>query len=266
MKTRLVLLTAMFCFVGCSLIWSPTATVKKFMAATEKGEVETMTKLFSAKAVEVMGADKIRTNNQNFSDMVRKSIAAGTKPKITQLSETVNGNSARVSFSYGDADRNNSIGLGIDLIKENGDWKILNIGDRQAEQITSSGVTTTTAPMLTETPPPAPSPADSAKQAESKSENKSKTISGGVLNGKAIDLPKPAYPPVARAAKASGTVVVQVTVDENGNVIEAHAVSGHPLLQAAAIAAARGAKFSPTKLAGQPVKVTGVINYNFTAE
>src|SRR6185295_9760457 len=91
-------------------------------------------------------------------------------------------------------------------------------------------------------------------------------ISGGVLNGKAISLPKPAYPPIARAAHASGTVVVQVTIDENGNVIAAHAVSGHPLLQGAAVGAARSAKFSPTKLSGQPVKVTGVIQYNFVAQ
>jgi len=91
-------------------------------------------------------------------------------------------------------------------------------------------------------------------------------ISGGVLNGKAISLPHPPYPPIAKQAHASGTVVVQVTIDENGNVISAHAVSGHPLLQAVAVAAARGAKFSPTKLSGQPVKVTGVITYNFVAQ
>jgi periplasmic protein TonB len=91
-------------------------------------------------------------------------------------------------------------------------------------------------------------------------------ISGGVLNGKAISLPKPAYPPIAKAAHASGTVTVQVTIDENGSVISAHAVSGHPLLQAVAVAAAKGARFSPTKLSGQPVKVTGVITYNFVAQ
>ncbi|MBA2525999.1 MAG: energy transducer TonB [Pyrinomonadaceae bacterium] len=91
-------------------------------------------------------------------------------------------------------------------------------------------------------------------------------ISGGVLNGKAISLPKPAYPPIARQAHASGTVVVQVTIDENGNVISARAVSGHPLLQAVSVGAARGARFSPTKLSGQPVKVTGVITYNFVAQ
>jgi protein TonB len=91
-------------------------------------------------------------------------------------------------------------------------------------------------------------------------------ISGGVLNGKAINLPKPGYPPIARAAHASGTVVVQVLIDENGNVVSAHAVSGHPLLTAVAVSAARQAKFSPTKLSGQPVKVTGVIQYNFVAQ
>ena len=103
-------------------------------------------------------------------------------------------------------------------------------------------------------PPPEPKPPPRAP------------ISGGVLNGKAISLPKPAYPAIARQAHASGTVVVQVTIDENGSVISAHAVSGHPLLQAVAVAAARGARFSPTKLSGQPVKVTGVITYNFVAQ
>jgi len=91
-------------------------------------------------------------------------------------------------------------------------------------------------------------------------------ISGGVLNGKAISLPKPPYPQIARAAHAAGTVVVQVLIDENGNVVSAHAVSGHPLLQAVAVQAARQARFSPTKLSGQPVKVTGVIQYNFVAQ
>jgi protein TonB len=91
-------------------------------------------------------------------------------------------------------------------------------------------------------------------------------VSGGVLNGKAISLPKPPYPPIAKAAHASGTVTVQVLIDENGNVVSAKAVSGHPLLQAVAVGAARQAKFSPTKLSGQPVKVTGVIQYNFVAQ
>ena len=88
-------------------------------------------------------------------------------------------------------------------------------------------------------------------------------ISGGVLNGKAIKLAQPPYPPIARAAHASGQVTVQVLLDENGNVISATAVSGHPLLQPAAVAAARASKFTPTLLSGQPVKVTGVLIFNF---
>jgi protein TonB len=93
-----------------------------------------------------------------------------------------------------------------------------------------------------------------------------KTISGGVLNGKATSLPKPAYPPIARAAHASGAVNVQVTIDENGNVISASPVSGHPLLRQSAASAARQAKFSPTIIGGQRVKVTGVIIYNFVEQ
>lgn len=91
-------------------------------------------------------------------------------------------------------------------------------------------------------------------------------ISGGVLNGKAISKPQPAYPPIAKAARASGTVTVQVTVDEEGRVISARAAGGHPLLQQAAVAAARQARFSPTLLSGQPVKVNGVITYNFVLQ
>lgn len=93
--------------------------------------------------------------------------------------------------------------------------------------------------------------------------NTRNSISGGVLNGKALMLPKPEYPAAARAVKASGAVNVQVTIDENGSVISASAVSGHPLLRQAAEEAARNARFTATKLEGNPVKVTGVIVYNF---
>jgi TonB family protein len=58
-------------------------------------------------------------------------------------------------------------------------------------------------------------------------------------------------------------VTVQVTIDEAGRVISAKAIDGPPMLLAAAVAAANGARFSPTLLSGQPVKVTGVIKYNF---
>ena len=91
----------------------------------------------------------------------------------------------------------------------------------------------------------------------------SRNISGGVLNGKAMSLPKPPYPPAARAVRASGAVNIQVLIEEDGNVFTAAAVSGHPLLRAAARNAACAAVFSPTYLDGSPVKVSGVITYNF---
>ncbi len=107
-----------------------------------------------------------------------------------------------------------------------------------------------------EPPAPAPTPKPTPRA----------PISGGVLNGKAVHLVTPPYPAIARSAHASGAVQVQVLIDENGNVISANAVSGHPLLRAAAVAAAHASKFTPTKLSGQPVKVNGVIIYNFVAQ
>ena len=88
----------------------------------------------------------------------------------------------------------------------------------------------------------------------------------GVLNGKAISLPIPAYPPIARAAHAQGVVVVQVLIDYDGRVIAAAVISGHPLLQAASVQAARKSVFEPTKLDGQPVKVTGILQYTFVTQ
>lgn len=90
-----------------------------------------------------------------------------------------------------------------------------------------------------------------------------KTNSGEVLNGKAISLPLPAFPAAAKAVAASGTVSVQVTIDEEGNIISAQAISGHPLLRQSAVKAAKEAKFAPTFSNGQPVKVSGVLVYNF---
>jgi Ca-activated chloride channel homolog len=88
-------------------------------------------------------------------------------------------------------------------------------------------------------------------------------ISGGVLNGRAVSLPLPAYPAIAKQAHAAGMVVVEVTIDENGRVTLARAISGNPLLTAAALNAARTARFSPTLIAGRPVKVKGVVTYKF---
>jgi len=91
-----------------------------------------------------------------------------------------------------------------------------------------------------------------------------KPVSGGVLNGKALNLPVPTYPRVAMNSRTAGKVEVEVIVDENGKVISAQAVAGPTSLRDAAVEAARRARFSPTKLSGVPVKIVGIINYNFT--
>ncbi len=87
-------------------------------------------------------------------------------------------------------------------------------------------------------------------------------ISGGVLNSKAIYLPMPEVPP----GDVVGMVVVQVLIDEQGGVVSARAVSGPPQLHMAAVNAARFARFSPTMLMGEPVKVSGTLTYNFTRQ
>jgi TonB family protein len=88
-------------------------------------------------------------------------------------------------------------------------------------------------------------------------------VTGGVLNGNAITLPAPLYPETARRMRSSGVVEVEVVIDENGKVVSANAVSGPAVFRDNAVQAALRAKFTPSKLSGQPVKVTGKIVYNF---
>jgi len=91
-------------------------------------------------------------------------------------------------------------------------------------------------------------------------------VSEGVLQGSAIRKPKPAYPAMAKATRASGPVQVVVTISEEGRVIEAYAASGHPLLRATAVETARQWVFTPTRLSNVPVKVQGVLTFNFVLE
>ena len=114
-------------------------------------------------------------------------------------------------------------------------------------------------------PPPPPPPPPPAKK-EEPPPPKQVARSEGVIRGNAIHLITPPYPPLARTARQQGKVEVEITIDEQGNVISAIAKSGPPLLQAAAVQAARGSKFRPTLLSGVPVKVTGVLTYNFNLQ
>jgi protein TonB len=93
-----------------------------------------------------------------------------------------------------------------------------------------------------------------------------KVISRGVITGEAVSLPKPAYPALAKQMRVQGKVSVQVLIDESGKVISAKAIDGNPALMHAAQNAAFQARFKPTRLSDQPVKVSGVITYNFVLQ
>lgn len=86
------------------------------------------------------------------------------------------------------------------------------------------------------------------------------------MQGKAIKKVAPPYPPIARAARAAGKVQVQVTISDQGKVIEALVVSGHPLLREAAVDAAKQWVFMPTDLNDVPVKVQGILSFIFTLQ
>ena len=92
------------------------------------------------------------------------------------------------------------------------------------------------------------------------------TVSGGILNGKAVSQPLPAYPAAARAELVSGDVYVEIIVDVCGNVVMAKAVSGHPLLRQAAVDAAMRARFAPVRISGMPVAVRGTLAYKFSLQ
>ncbi|MFY9223693.1 MAG: energy transducer TonB [Blastocatellia bacterium] len=90
--------------------------------------------------------------------------------------------------------------------------------------------------------------------------------SEGVLRNNAINKALPQYPALAKTAEVEGDVVVEITVDEEGSVTVARVISGHPLLQASSIAAAKQWTFNPTSIDGNPVKVSGVLTFRFALD
>lgn len=115
-------------------------------------------------------------------------------------------------------------------------------------------------PPPTAKPKPTPEPTPEAKPISEKPYK----VSIGVLQGAAIRKIAPAYPAMGKAVRAQGPVQIQVTISEEGQVIEAAVLNGHPLLRQAALDAARQWLFRPTLLSNVPVKVQGVLTFNFT--
>jgi len=126
----------------------------------------------------------------------------------------------------------------------------------------------TGAPGTDEAPPPPPQPKSVPKPASEPGQTHASgapKLSGGVLQGNAITKVQPRYPANAKKVNASGPVEVQITISEKGRVIEARAISGHPLLREAAAEASRQWVFKPTALNGVPVKTQTVLTFIFTA-
>jgi protein TonB len=127
--------------------------------------------------------------------------------------------------------------------------------DTRGNCVTCTGTDTQTAVVVDNTtPPPLPTPM------------KPKHVSSTVLMAKIVNLPKPLYPMIAKQIKAQGPVNVQILVDESGKVISAHAVNGNATLIRAAEDAAMRARFTPTMLNEKPIKVQGMITYNFVLQ
>ena len=105
--------------------------------------------------------------------------------------------------------------------------------------------------------PPKPQPTDVP------AEDPKGPVNMGNLMAYCTDLVKPTYPPAAMSLRAAGEVTVNVTLDADGNVVDAKATSGIGLLRPAAESAAKHSKFKPVSRNGKPVSATGVMHYTF---
>jgi TonB family protein len=127
--------------------------------------------------------------------------------------------------------------------------------ERPTPEKSATPVATKTKPTPMATPITTPNPKPTPVLARKPPTSNTKPV--------VLSKPQPNYPPEARKANVSGTVVVQVVVDESGNVISARAVSGHPLLKESAVKAAYRARFSPATVDGKPVKSRARLQYTF---
>jgi protein TonB len=112
-------------------------------------------------------------------------------------------------------------------------------------------------------PPPPPPPKKEAPKPPPKPEGPL-VVGGRVQSAKLIVHPDPIYPQIAKTARISGKVILQAVIGENGHIQELTVVTGHPMLQQAALQAVRQWVYQPTMLNEQPVKVSTTIEVNFT--
>lgn len=288
---KLILVTAIFCLYFQAIVVSAATPDYSGAWALDVGKstlpetvkIESMTLKVSQTAKEL----KVETEAKRTADAMRGGVRRsgdvwqtaiynldGTETKLETGSGMAAGSEMRKAKVMPDGklsltfDRSFKTEMGEMTVKTNETWELLDSGKTlKIIRYTESARGGTTWEMYftkqSSDGSAAPTVAGNTETVGGENTPNLKSIQGGVLNGKAVSLPAPAYPAAARAVKAGGAVNVQVTIDEAGTVVSASAVSGHPLLRQAAEQAARQATFSPTTLSGQPVKITGVIVYNF---
>ncbi len=89
-------------------------------------------------------------------------------------------------------------------------------------------------------------------------------LSSGVVTGLLLQKTPPVYPPIARAARVEGTVILQATISKSGTIENLRVLSGHAMLQQAAIDAVRNWRYRPYLLNGEPVEVETTVNVIFS--
>jgi hypothetical protein len=157
MKIKLLFTVLLLVSAGCSLFGSGArSTLEKYLSYAEEYNLDGMFGLMSDRLIKEMGTDKIRKDNEKFSDAVSKG-----NHKMQIISETVTGDSAKIVFFYKDAAKNDSVRLGFKFVKQSGDWKIdgYGFGDPDGDAPSDEEPDTTTPTPSNDNDPPPPEPA-----------------------------------------------------------------------------------------------------------
>lgn len=124
MKIKLLLIVLLLALAGCSLFVSgPRTILEKYLLYAKEYNLEGMLSLMSDKLIKEMGTDKIKKDNERFSDAVKTG-----NYKMQIISESVTGDTAKIVFFYKDAAKNDSVRLGVKFVKQVGEWKIDGFG------------------------------------------------------------------------------------------------------------------------------------------
>lgn len=109
-----------------------------------------------------------------------------------------------------------------------------------------------------------PPPANTTERVALSPNARTLLAADGLLLGAAIQKVQPVYPLEAQAKGTTGEVKIRVTIDQDGSVAEAIALSGHALLQAAALTAVKQWRWRPMRIdTDGPVCVRGTLTFTF---